>query len=538
MKKTYILAFSIFILSILYYSIYLKYGISLSDEGYIINGVLRVMQGKLCGKDFHAYAPGRYYLIALFFKLFGTNLIIERIVFMIFLSFNTILIFFVARKIMPELVALIPALITMIIPGPWHKAMDIYFFLMSLLTLIKYANYRNLKNLFILGFISGLTLFFRTYLGLFLLFTTPIYIAYINFNLDKSLNKAIKHSILFITIMFCTLLPFALYLIYKSSFLPTLQFYFFEYLDILKYPINIYTSKFPALINLINYPSSFELIIFLYVFCIVYLVSCFALIIKYKHNNYSGEFYTLLLICFWGIFYFCQVYEEPDISHLLQAGPLTYMLFAYLLYNSGYFLLKKMPFHSLLVKSLAKYLLFIMSFILIIFYIIEIMNKKGSISYYTGSIIIRYSKTVLIKSDKAHVYVQSSLGNDVNRVIEFFNSNSTPKDGLLCLPYLPMFNFLTNMENPTGLDIWFPFTVRGKQEQQKLIKDIATNIHFILFNKPDVQSFRGYAPILYKYIESHFKIIKQIGPFLIMKSKYAYSDPELLVISIESCHRL
>ncbi len=513
-----VLAFFIFIFSILYYSIYLKYGISPSDEGYVVNGVIRLMHGKLCGKDFHAYAPGRYYLIALFFKLFGTKLLIQRFIFMVFLSLNVILVFTIARKIMVVYVALIPTFITMLIPGPWHKSIDIFFFLLSLQALINYTNYRNFKNLIILGFISGLALFFRTYIGLFLLCTIPIYIGYIDFTLDQSLSKDIEHILLFVTIMFSSIAPFVVYLIYKSSFLPTLEFYFFEYLDILKYPINIYAGRFPPLIDLLNQPLSWD-IIFIYAFPIIYLVSLLVSIVKYKHNDSTEDFFTFLIICFWGIFFFSQVYEEPDIPHLLQAGPVTYILFTYLLYNAGHCFIKKISFRSLGMASVVKYFLSLASFILILFYITTIiaMGKHKGASYYTGSIIIRYSKTVLIKSNRAPVYVPLPLGNYVNEVIEFFNKNSAPKDGLLCLPYLPMFNFLTNRENPTGLDIWFPFTVRGRQEQQRLIEKMSTGITFILFNEPDIKSFSEYAPLIYKYIESHFKIIKQIGPFIIMK---------------------
>jgi hypothetical protein len=50
------------------------------DEGLIVVGATRIMAGEVPYRDFFAnYPPGQFYTLAVLFRIFGTNLMVERI---------------------------------------------------------------------------------------------------------------------------------------------------------------------------------------------------------------------------------------------------------------------------------------------------------------------------------------------------------------------------------------------------------------------------------------------------------------------------
>lgn len=65
---------------IIYYSFFINKGIVLGDEGYYLHITDRMLQGQIPYKDFFLqYPPGHFYILALFFKLFGISVITGRI---------------------------------------------------------------------------------------------------------------------------------------------------------------------------------------------------------------------------------------------------------------------------------------------------------------------------------------------------------------------------------------------------------------------------------------------------------------------------
>ena len=67
-----------------YFSFHLSF-INYGDEGYLVNGALRVLEGQVPLSDFSSYPPGRYYVLAGLFLLFGVNLATERIMWIAFI---------------------------------------------------------------------------------------------------------------------------------------------------------------------------------------------------------------------------------------------------------------------------------------------------------------------------------------------------------------------------------------------------------------------------------------------------------------------
>jgi|GEM_PF-2514497 len=67
------------IIALFYYLFFINKGIVLFDEGYFVHSADRILNGELPYKDFSLqYGPTYFYLLALFFKLFGATIIVER----------------------------------------------------------------------------------------------------------------------------------------------------------------------------------------------------------------------------------------------------------------------------------------------------------------------------------------------------------------------------------------------------------------------------------------------------------------------------
>jgi hypothetical protein len=69
-----------FLISLLYLALCMDRNVNVFDEGQILFGASRVMDGDVPYRDFYTiYPPGQIYLLAGLFKVFGTSVLVERI---------------------------------------------------------------------------------------------------------------------------------------------------------------------------------------------------------------------------------------------------------------------------------------------------------------------------------------------------------------------------------------------------------------------------------------------------------------------------
>jgi len=58
----------------------INHDVGIYDEGIMLTGAMRVVQGALPHRDFYAnYGPGQFFTLAAIFKLFGPSILVERI---------------------------------------------------------------------------------------------------------------------------------------------------------------------------------------------------------------------------------------------------------------------------------------------------------------------------------------------------------------------------------------------------------------------------------------------------------------------------
>jgi 4-amino-4-deoxy-L-arabinose transferase-like glycosyltransferase len=89
----------VFLLSLFYLHFFYDYTLISSDEGIILQGAQRILQGEVLYRDFFSFfTPGSYYWMALFLKVFGSSILVGRAVLMVEGGLFSVLIYLLARR--------------------------------------------------------------------------------------------------------------------------------------------------------------------------------------------------------------------------------------------------------------------------------------------------------------------------------------------------------------------------------------------------------------------------------------------------------
>ncbi len=151
-----------------FYSSYYNHGLILSDEGSLIRPAQRILTGEVPYRDFyHFYAPGRFYLLALLFRLGGEKFLISRWMWVAVRSMVGGLVFLTAAEFLPVLPALLPAVVVISVPGPWFKSFYPFWGLVTFLGVNFYLKRPSHLRLIVLSFSLAAALFFRQDTGIY-----------------------------------------------------------------------------------------------------------------------------------------------------------------------------------------------------------------------------------------------------------------------------------------------------------------------------------------------------------------------------------
>jgi len=108
-KNKYIAPMFVFIFAFVWFILGCNFGINVYDEGIGIVGALRVLNGEAPYRDFWTiYSPGWFYVLALWMKIFGSQLIAVRVFTILINSLSVLLIYktLIKRRINPYLATL------------------------------------------------------------------------------------------------------------------------------------------------------------------------------------------------------------------------------------------------------------------------------------------------------------------------------------------------------------------------------------------------------------------------------------------------
>lgn len=144
---------------------------SIYDEGIAVYGAERVEHGQVPYRDFWTmYAPGQYYLLALLFKIFGTKLIVERV---LATSIATILCFLICAT-MTKSASRSEALLCTALTAFWLGGLKFFgspmptalaFAMASALFFTQYLGGAGRRHLLATGLFAGVATLFRHDIG-------------------------------------------------------------------------------------------------------------------------------------------------------------------------------------------------------------------------------------------------------------------------------------------------------------------------------------------------------------------------------------
>ena len=190
---------------------YWDYGIN-DDEGYLLGGVTRILDGQVPYRDFHhTYGPGRFYLVAFLFRLFGENLLVVRALWVALRVLIVGLAFVAGRRFLSRPAAVAAALFFLAAPGPWHKSFFPLFLLANFLFLARLGRGTG-RDAAAAGFVAGGTFLFRQDLGIFACLVYALLLL-----LRRWSDESPRRGAAFFLFALAAVLPFLLYFAFEGA---------------------------------------------------------------------------------------------------------------------------------------------------------------------------------------------------------------------------------------------------------------------------------------------------------------------------------
>ncbi|HLY62082.1 MAG TPA: glycosyltransferase family 39 protein [Terriglobia bacterium] len=95
-----LIALGLFVVTCLYLRIFYNYTKFNPDEGLILQGAERILNGEVLYRDFFSfYTPGSYYWTALLFKVFGNSLLVARAALVVYGGIFSVFTYLLARRV-------------------------------------------------------------------------------------------------------------------------------------------------------------------------------------------------------------------------------------------------------------------------------------------------------------------------------------------------------------------------------------------------------------------------------------------------------
>lgn len=514
--------------------------IDFRDEGLLLSNAVRITNGEIPYKDFPLITtPGTYYIQAFAMKIFGSYIITDRIIYI--LCFVLILIlsnklFKFSSKYLNYLFLI---LLSVVYVG--EGAYGFYNIEGLVLILTSFLFFKKLQKnntaffySFLIGAANSLVFIFKQSYGSLSFLS---FLLLIMFFTEK--KQLMKNVLIYLGGILSILIPFFLYFYFNKAFYDLIYyiFYFSSEVKGHRLPFLITTLLFiPFFIFVFSIfrKLSFKKVIFAVISILGFIALYF--IISPQRINYLSStlrdlstyyflFFLVMPLIAIGIFIKSKKMKEKQI---IAASILSFCVFLASassgrdyatvvvvspLYISLVILIFDRVFREF--RPLTKNITLTLILFLFIF---------PSVTYLSRILInLDRDKTLYEKmsiEEGKNILIPQSQNKDLNETISYVNFLSLPSEKLLCFPYCPMLNYLSEKKSASRFNFFYPETFRIK-DQVTVINDLKNSKGtVILLQKPgSIEKEANFEDkrlsVLKKFITDNYKSVKTTQNFYI-----------------------
>ncbi len=537
-KKTTLLgALIVLAFSAGYFLSYARYGLAY-DEGYLLDGVEKIMEGQVIYRDFHhTYAPGRFYLLAAAFKAFGKNIMVERFIFALLQAIKCLLAFLIARRLGARKFALLAPILICIAPGPWHKVFFSGFGFLAIYAVLVMLDRAWMWSL-ACGLVIGVSGVFRQDAAGFAAVGGLLAMAFATVVGSLSKREFAKRALGMLAGIAIVALPVLGY---------------FESQQALGAMIQKVTREgmLDNLTNRIPYPSLwtaktldgtyFRLIlankILFYLPFAAYVLAVAIIVRNLKRPRASVLPGVVVLAA--AVLAFNQSIWRSDVGHLLQTLQFAFLLVPLIAEQIYDWLAQRMAGKSFRV------VVFIILFALlpsIVFWAsygcyvattsryvaMRFLQEGISVgdTEYVGSMLVRCGNDTKLGLQRAPIFLRADEAAFFMAIKRFLDAHTSPGDYVLAVPQLQLVYFFYDRRNPTRYAHYR--RALAPEEEERYINDIESHgTEYVLLVEPfegarigaTRQPFSQYAHRVRSWICSNYVEIERIGPVRILHRK-------------------
>ena len=426
-KRYIILQLLLLLAAVVYYSFFANKNISSFDEGYFVHNAERIFNGEIPYKDFFLqYGPTYFYVLAVFYKLFGVSILTGRIFSLIICLLITGSIFYLLNllKITSYKIIFLVFLSIISFGYPLVNIPSIIWsnVLISVLLLILCishygSNKRKTKYLAYMGVLLALSLSLKQNLGI-------LYIIFYNvFVLLKDRrypSKAIKNLLVLNITWFILTFLWIYYFFLKDNVSGLIN-----YISFSRNFIASYGFSYPPLVNFLKPLGIFKQIPY-YLPVFLFFVILFYI---YKKNKNWKVILVSLSSC---LGFFVSIYPQSDLIHCFPFFGLILISLLLIFYREKFY----------------KPVLFLILISILIGFYLTFFAKVYDNYFLKENTYLDLPKTqgmMLTKFD----------ADSFKAVANFVNSHTRKGDYIFVYPYHPVFYFIFDRKNPSKDSIYY-----------------------------------------------------------------------------------
>ncbi len=473
------------------------------DEGYLLYGVERVLEGELLYRDFERnYPPGLYAVFAGLFRWFGEDYLVTRYFSWVLLGLLAGFSFLLARRLAPWWMALFAGFVPIAFPPPWHKTFVPFCLVLGLLICSTLTRRGSRSKTIWCGLGLGALGLFRQEAAAFCFLLAS---GTLLLRGNRSWRESLRHLGLLIFGAAVLWIPVVAFFAWHGCLDEMLEQILFGGARVnsgmhLPFPKLERLSKRPLPIALFYWPGV--------------MVALGAIATAFSLRNKAPRDRVLV----WGqwtviaALMHVLVLSRSDISHLKQVLLPPSLILAAV--SGSLWTGSPGGWRRWLQRGLA--------LPLVLFAVAELWHgyrsewKPARASVAAG---------VPLDLPRVSAIVRPSKATSTQKVIRTIKKMTRREDPIFVGPYAPLYYFLADRRNATRHDLLFPGHTASESIQKEVIADLdAAKVKVcVIDNHPwdgiAARRFPDYTPLLKQYLTTHYVETKRFGRWAIYQRK-------------------